>query len=1549
MCGTYGLLTGLLVVGSLATAAQRPEWNNLDVLHLNREAPHATMMVYPDAKAALRYDRTTSPWFRSLNGDWQFNWVRSPAERPVDFYKTSFDASGWGTIPVPSNWEMEGHGLRIYTNTRYPFPKNPPHAPTDWNPVGSYRRTFDLPAGWNGRETRIVFDGVQSAFTLWINGEKVGYSQGSRTPAEFNITRYLKPGENVLAAEVYRWCDGSYLEDQDFWRLSGIYRDVYLWSTAAPHIRDFTVVTKLDDQCKNAVLSVDAEILNPTGSVDLQLLGPSGTEVGRARSPSDGMMAEPRRSGSGSAGASPSIDSAHALEGEPPGEPGPAPIAQSWSRSSVSLEIPVPNPAKWTAETPTLYTALITLRDSGGKVIEVIPQRVGFRSVEIKNSRFCVNGVPVLIKGANRHEHHADTGHTIDRESMIRDIKLLKENNFNAVRTSHYPNMPMWYDLCDEYGIMLWDEANIESHGMGYGNASLAKQPEWKAAHLDRIERMVERDKNHVSIITWSMGNEAGDGPNFSACYEWLKQRDPTRPVHYERTGDTNTDIVNTMYARPERVARYTQSDAVKPFILCEYMHAMGNSVGGAREYWDIFYEDNLAQGGFVWDWMDQGIRLPLPETFRKNSGIGPVEASFFAYGGWFETPEGVHHRGNFCMNGLLDADQVPHPSCYAMKYVQRNAHVIPVDLAAGTVKIRNWYDFTMLDEAVTGRWRIEANGRKQGEGEITDLKIAPHTERTVRLGIPEIESVAGHEYFLTLEFRAKPGYHPLVPAGHLLAWDQFKLPIETPAVFAPAKGTVAVDESADAIVVKGQDFEVAFDKGQGVLASYKANGRDLVVSGGRPDLARARNDNERRHRPRPAEAWERSGSGFVVESTAVEKMDHAVRITINKSMPETKARFASVYTVFASGEVVVEASFNLAKTKPAMLPPLRVGMQWKVPAAFENLAWYGRGGETYSDRNFEPIGAFSGTVDGQWVDYSRPQANGNKTDVRWAALTDGEGHGLLVAAVDAPLNVGASHYSSQTMDASAYSFQMERSEDIFLNIDAAQSGVGGINSWGAKPLPQYRLLERSYRYSYRLLPLSGDVEQALAGRADVAGTPAIRPNVVWIMLEDWSTDLSCYGTKGISTPTCDALAAEGIRYENAFATAPVCSASRSAMITGFHQNYVRAHQHRTGQKDKQPLPHGIKPLPLLLKEAGYYTCLMKSKKTDCNFTGDLGFMGKDWGERGEGQPFFAQITLQGTHRRWLRDPQRPIDPADIELPPYYADTPLARRDWANGLEQMQLCDRQIAELLKRLDDEGLTDNTLVFVIGDHGRCHIRGKQFLYDGGVRIPMIVRWPGVISPGQVKDDMVQSIDITATILKAAGVKPAHALHGKDLLGPEPARRRYVFAARGKMDSTHDAMRMVRSKRYKLIHNLMPERAWLQLNNYKERMYPILAEMNVLNMQGKLNPVQVAFFAPTKPEFELFDMQNDPHEINNVAGDPAFASVKAELLSELDRWRTSVDDQGVSDAFRTGGWPSTYPTRSLEDWQRATEAWKPWVFRAPDAPLKYPAVHSHNRKKE
>ena len=803
--------------------------------------------------------------------------------------------------------------------------------------------------------------------------------------------------------------------------------------------------TDLDEQYRDAVLKVEAEVRNPVGEVEVVLLTSSGNEVGRS-----------------------TVSAAEA----------------------VTLEIPVKNPKKWTAETPSLYTAVITLTDADDNSIEVIPQRIGFREVEIINSRFCLNGVPVLIKGVNRHEHDADTGHVVGREAMLRDIQLLKENNFNAVRTSHYPNMPMWYDLCDEYGIMVWDEANIESHGVGYKEECLAKQPEWEAAHLDRVQRVVERDKNHASVITWSMGNEAGDGANFGSCYAWIKANDSTRPVHYECTekkdveSTGNTDIVNQMYHPSDEIAKYVKGNNPKPYIICEYMHAMGNSNGGADAYWDLFYEDNRAQGGFVWDWMDQGLRTPVPEEYSRNVGRGPGKDTFFAYGGYFEDPAGVAHDGNFCMNGLIDADQNPKPGTFAMKYLQRNVHVDAVDLLQGQFRIRNWFDFSTLDEVVEGTWRIDADGKKVAGGKLRQLDLAPHSAKVVSLDWSDKISGKGEDLQLIFEFNAQKEYHPLVKKGHLLAWDQFTLPIGTPTKLQAPKGSLNVADADGTITIAGDAFTVVFDKADGSVSSMDYKGRKLIVGGGHPELSRAQTDNERRQRVKPFAGLDEVAEEAIVESIQVVENDSIAKVTVRKILPSVRGGMATVYTVFPSGEVAVESSYDFSHTPKFVMPPLRVGMEWQLNGALQHMKWYGRGGETYMDRAFDPIGLYAGTVDEQWVDYPRPQENGNKTDVRWCAMTDRKGDGLLIVAEGDALGLGARNYSVQTIRDSEYSFEMKRSDVIYLNVDAGQSGVGGINSWAAAPLEKHRLNEKIYSYTYRLIPFSGNVHKTLSKRA---------------------------------------------------------------------------------------------------------------------------------------------------------------------------------------------------------------------------------------------------------------------------------------------------------------------------------------------------------------------------------------------------------------------------------------------------------------------------------
>ncbi len=1043
--GLFYLIALALLCLAPGWAQERPEWDNPVVIEVNKGKPHATMTIYPDAASARQGDRTRSPWFHSLNGTWKFHHSPNPASRPTDFYRTAFDDSKWPTIPVPSSWQMHGYDMPIYTNIIYPFPMDPnkpPVVPKENNPVGSYRTSFNIPPAWSGRDVILHFDGVDSAFYVWVNGEKVGYSEDSRTPAEFHITKYVKPGRNSLAVEVYRFSDGAYLEDQDMWRMSGIFRDVYLWSTARNHIRDFQVNTDLDAAYRDAELKVKAEVAG-AGSVSMELLDAAGKSV--------------------------------------------FPVQTQKASAATTFSVKVSDPKKWTAETPNLYQMLLTLNDDAGKVVEVIPWKVGFREVEIKNARILVNGQSILFKGTNRHEHSPDTAKYVPRELMIRDIVLMKQFNINAVRTSHYPNAPEWYELCDQYGLYVVDEGNIETHG--YGNDPrnfLSNSPDWKNAYLARVQRMVERDKNHASVVIWSMGNESGDGPNVAATYQWTKQRDPSRPFHYEGTtahGGSNADINSFMYPSPTRTAELAKQRPNMPLLLCEYTHAMGNSNGGLKEYWDLFYSDTNARGAFVWDWVDQGVRQPVPAADRSKSG----KSTFLAYGGWWEDKVRVHNDNNFCMNGLVDADRNPHPGLYAIKYVYRYLHGSPVDLNAGRIKVHNWYDFINAKEIAEGSWEVTANGKKLTSGKLPELDIAPHQEKEFTLNLPKVKPAPGTEYWLNLVFTAKEDL-PWAKRGHELAYEQFALAAAPPAKAEIAQlPAVRAEESGSRLTLSGKDFSIDFDTAAGAITSFTYQGTKLLERGPMPDFWRATTDNDAgawkairgtaANKPdQDIHIWRDAAASWHVRDVKMEKQPNASKVSFYGDLPKFQAGYSVSYTVYGSGDIVVDATYTPGPQKLAMMP--RFGMELVTAPGLENVAWYGRGPvDTYNDRNFERVGEYSTTVDRLWVDYSRPQENGNKNDVRWLALTNAEGKGLL--AVGMPLlSVRAQHYTKDDIEKSAYSFQLTRKPEVYLNLDLKQMGVGGIDSWSpnAYPMAPYRIDGNSPRsYKFRLTPVSGD------------------------------------------------------------------------------------------------------------------------------------------------------------------------------------------------------------------------------------------------------------------------------------------------------------------------------------------------------------------------------------------------------------------------------------------------------------------------------------------
>lgn len=1049
----------------------RPEWQNETLLHEGTEPPFATMAIFPDEHSARALDRKHSPYFKSLNGQWNFNWVSKPADRIADFWKPEFDDSKWDTLRVPSNVEIEGYGIPYYTNVKYPWVTiNPPFIPENDNPVSAYRRTFDLPVTWDGRQIFLTFDGVNSFFYVWLNGKKLGFNKDSRTPATFDITPHLKPGENQLSVEVFRWCDASYIEDQDFWRLSGIFREVYLWSTPKLHLRDYWVRTLLDSSYRDADFVLDLELKNyddsaAAASIEAALLDPSGNEVFRAVAAATQTVA---------AGAS----------------------------AKLQFLRKIANPLTWSAEVPNQYTLLLTSKDPQGNILEVIPWKVGFRSSEIKNGQQLINGKPVLFRGTNRHESDPDLGQVVTRERMIQDITLMKQNNFNAVRTSHYPNVPEWYVLCDEYGIYVIDEANIESHGMGFEANTLAAVPSWGPAHLDRVQRMAERDKNHACITNWSLGNEAGAGVNFHKAYAWLKQRDPTRPVQYERDYSWEySDIRCPMYARPWDAIAYSEKPQTKPFIQTEYSHAMGNSNGGLWAYWKPIYEGRpYLQGGFIWDWVDTGLRTPIPASRKvellqnpKSIPLDPKLGTFYAYGGSFGPPDMDRSDGNFCANGVVSADRTLHPGMAEVKKVYQSIQMKSGDLSKFEVEMKNWLDFTSTGDWLLASWKISADGKTIQQGSLDGLTIAPRESKTIAMPVKPFTPTPGTEYFLDVTFRTK---HKSLwsDAGHEVSWEQFKLPISAPAARASAPPPVQLTQSGDQIVVSGPGFSSIINRKTGLLVSLKTGETELLEAPLGPHFWRAPVDNDRGSGMAGGMVGAGAGKsvselGMAIWRTAhrsleVLKIDVSqpgpgkVVIAIDGVIADVKCHYHLKWTILGSGEIQVDSRLDAPTTGTiAELP--RFGMQTTLRAGFDNLTWYGKGPqETYWDRQDARVGLYGGKVKDQFFDYIKVQETGNKEAVRWLTLTDNTGKGIL-AIGDPILSANAMHYTTEeitivTQFENHYPYQLAQRDTITLNLDYKQRGLGGDNSWGNIPHDEFRMTKPPYNYSYRLKVLSG-------------------------------------------------------------------------------------------------------------------------------------------------------------------------------------------------------------------------------------------------------------------------------------------------------------------------------------------------------------------------------------------------------------------------------------------------------------------------------------------
>ena len=1019
------------------------DWENPAVFEINREAPRACFIPFASVEQARVNDKWASPFIQSLNGTWQFNLSQNPYERPAWFFKNDYDTRDWKEIKVPGNWEMQGYDYPIYTNITYPHAKTPPTIQKHYNPVGSYKRTFTVPAEWAGKEVILHFGAVSSAFYVWVNEQLVGYSEDSKTPAEFNITGYLVDGTNSLALEVYRWSDGSYLEDQDFWRMSGITRDVYIAGRNKQHIRDFRVDAPLVNNYTDGQLDVTVELVNGDGTkVEAELFDGAG------------LVAK--------------------LDVVP-------------SENNLKFAATIPSAKPWTAETPHLYELLISLKDANGQLLEVIRQDVGFRTIEIKGGNLLVNGQYIYVKGVNLHEHHDVTGHVVDEETMMKDIYMMKLHNINTVRTSHYPQPERWYELCNKYGLYVIDEANIESHGMGYGKHSLAKDPAWGEAHLFRTKNMFERDKNQPSIIIWSLGNEAGNGVNFEATYDYLKSVDTSRPVQYERAElDRNTDIYCPMYAQIPRMIAYAKTNPDRPLIQCEYAHAMGNSVGNLQDYWDAIENYKALQGGCIWDWVDQGL-------LTKNE----KGEEFWAYGGDFG-PDTVPSDGKFCMNGIVDPVRGPKPPIYEVKKVYQYIGFNPVDLKKGIIEVTNKYAFRDLSN-FDFFWEVTGDGAvpKSGQFALAGLKPSSKAKVTLDMGF---EPEAGVEYFLNIYARLKEK-EGVLDAGTELAKEQMQLPVykavqKTPVTSIPA---LKVDQSGDKIVISGDSFSMAVGKQSGILESYQLAGAEMLLQGAVPNFWRAPTDNDFGNKLyKRAKIWRKAGERRTVKEISVKEIAAnkavvTVNMQLNSESGQAIADYSTVFNVLGNGSVLVQTHFKMLGDTLPEIPLLGVNLQ--MPRKYEQLSWLGRGPhESYADRKTSAfVGLYSGPVGDQYYPYLRPQENGNKTDVRWIAVTDAAGNGLLFSG--SPLIEASAHHTimedfeslETTYDSKSRSRKqyhrhpgdVKPRDSTSVNISFKQMGVGGDDSWGAPTHEQYRLTAREYSYSYHLSPIKAGEKAA--------------------------------------------------------------------------------------------------------------------------------------------------------------------------------------------------------------------------------------------------------------------------------------------------------------------------------------------------------------------------------------------------------------------------------------------------------------------------------------
>jgi len=1022
------------LVTNACFAQQQNDWENPALVQQNKEKLHATSMVFTNTADVKADDYSKSPFYQSLNGTWKFIYTDQFANRSVDFFKTNLDDAKWNEIAVPSNWELKGFGIPIYTNIVYPFPKNPPFV-GDNNPVGTYRKQFTVPATWDGKEVLLHFGSITGCAFIYVNGQKVGMTKNSKTPAEFNISPYLVKGNNVLAVQVFRWHDGSYLEDQDFWRISGIERDVFLYALPKLSVWDFFLKADLDAKYTNGLFSA---------LVDLRKFAGNTTQSGSV------------------------LVEVQDVNGKTVYSNQQKFKVTADSIQTITFNGILKNPLKWSAEMPNLYDCIISWKDAAGNVLGVTGSKIGFRKVEIKNAQLMINGVATYVHGVNRHEHDEILGHVSTRALMIKDIQLMKENNINAVRTSHYPNDPLWYKLCDEYGMYLVDEANIETHGMGaegqgsYDTAKhVAHSPLWAPSFLNRIYALVERDKNHPSVIIWSLGNENGNGPVFKDAYTWIKARDNSRPVQFESAGeDVNTDIVCPMYPQMGYMKSYAASDKKRPFIMCEYSHAMGNSNGNFQEYWDVIMSDKKMQGGFIWDWVDQGLKNTTTDG-----------RTWWAYGGDLGG-YALQNDENFCANGLVAADRSIHPGLNEVKKVYQNILFKARDAAKGSITVMNLFDFTNLAQ-YNFKWQLMRNNEMVKE-DVFSVNLAPHQQRDIELNIPQIKSPEGTEFYLNLYAFIKTAT-PLLKAGHEIAREQFKTAGDYFAVSSDKEKQLQVTKTGNNLNFTAGKISGSFNLNQGRISSYeidKAGG--MIQQYPEPYFWRAPIDNDfGNFMPDALGIWSNAHSNIQRKKITVgEQTTNGLSIKVDYELSGINVPYSVEYFIQNDGAIKVTAAIDMTGRNLPELP--RFGMRMQLPAEYSNLSYYGRGPfENYTDRNTASfVGMYKDDVANQATrNYIRPQESGYKTDTRWLTLTNNEGRGLQIEGLQ-PICFSATNNMTEDLDPGSTKKQqhwidVKPRKEVYLNIDLKQRGVGGDNSWGALPHNQYRLLDKKYTYSY--------------------------------------------------------------------------------------------------------------------------------------------------------------------------------------------------------------------------------------------------------------------------------------------------------------------------------------------------------------------------------------------------------------------------------------------------------------------------------------------------